>query len=135
MVFGVMVGLLGVGVSYGTQNNIFLPFLNTSNFQAPARLDAFNQLQVAQGGGVTLNVSASGVIKAAPGYVASISVISAPSNSVTVYDAASLAGASSVNKVAVLPASLTGVQKIEMPTASGIVVDPGTNGVVAVKFQ
>ncbi|HET8704741.1 MAG TPA: hypothetical protein VFM46_00455, partial [Pseudomonadales bacterium] len=96
----------------------------------------FNNLQTAQGGTTVLNVTASAVIKATAGYVARIAVVSAPSTSVTVYDAATLAAASTVNRVVVIAGTAGQVnQEVEFATSSGIVVDPGTNGVVTVKYQ
>lgn len=132
----VALSVVGMGTAVGVQSNLFYPFLNTSNFAAAGRLDAFGNILGAKGGTVQLNITSSSVVKASAGYVVMVSIVSAPSTAVSIYDAPTLASASSVNKLANLTsaAGLT-VQDIELNTVSGIVVDPGTNGVVAIKYQ
>lgn len=139
LTFSVMVLILGVAATpfaYSVQSNIFLPFLNPSNFQASARVNNQGALQTATANNIVENLSASAVVKASPGYVAQVSIVSAPSDAVTVYDASTLATATAAKKMAVLTSAAGHtVQTVNLPAGTGIVVDPGTSGVVAVSYQ
>ncbi|HET8687472.1 MAG TPA: hypothetical protein VFM18_12530 [Methanosarcina sp.] len=137
--FGIMTACLsvvGIGVASGVQANLFYPFLSPSNYQAPGHVDANGNILGAEGGQMVFNITASSVVKASSGFLARVYVVSAPSTAVTIYDAATLGAASTVNKAAVITSSAgETVQQVQIPVVNGIVVDPGASGVVAVKYQ
>lgn len=81
-----------------------------------------------------LNVTAPTVIKATPGTVYRISVITAPSAAGGVHDIDTTAGAAAGNLIAPIGTGASGIIDLTFPCATGIVVDPGTAGVVSVSY-
>jgi hypothetical protein len=101
--------------------------------------NAQTSVQTTSGGQLTaLNVTAATVIKGSPGRVFRITVNTVPTSSaVSVNDAATTGAAAASNLILNAPsASLTAGQVItlEFPCANGIVVNPGTSGVVSVSY-
>lgn len=83
-----------------------------------------------------LNVAAATAVKAAQGTVFRVSVIASPSAAGGVFDVATTGGAAAANQVAVIPAAAAvgTVITLDWPCSAGIVVNPGTGGVVAVSY-
>lgn len=102
-------------------------------------LDAVNTLMVSVGGRSTsLNVTAKTVIKTGAGRIAKISVITAPTAGVVAaYDAATTAAGVTATALYSVPfgsASTVVPVNLDMAFSSGLVVDPGTGGVVVVSY-
>jgi len=96
--------------------------------------DAQGALLTAEGASTALDVSASSVIQVGAGRVASVSVLTASGVAGTVYDSATLGAASSVNAIAVIPATV-GVTKINMPFTNGLVYAPGTAQTASISYN
>lgn len=107
---------------------------------APLQLDQSGNLLVGNGSMNKLNVTAATVIKAAPGRICKVSVITAATaGTFGIYDAATTGSAATTNAVypvstASWPAAGTFIA-LDFPCLTGIVVNPGTGGVVAVSFD
>lgn len=90
------------------------------------------------GNNSALNVTAKTVIKATPGTVFRIVVNTiATGGTLGVYDAATTSATAAANTIYAVGASWPGagtVITLEWPCSHGIVVDPGTSGVVSVSF-
>lgn len=80
-----------------------------------------------------LNLTATTVVKAAPGTVFRVIVNTAPSAAGGVYDANAASGNTAENLIASL--STAGVVDLTFPCKTGILVAPGTGGVVSVSYQ
>jgi hypothetical protein len=91
-------------------------------------------VSVGNGTRAFFNITANTLVKAAPGRVASISVIVAGSSAGSVHDAATIAGGTSANGIAVIPTTV-GVYSIDFPCANGIVLKPGTGQTLAISFN
>ena len=89
-----------------------------------------------RGGGVsnTYNVAASTVIKAAPGRVIRISVITAGSTTGTLNDCTTTGAAAAANQIASVP-NVVGVIYLDWPTTAGLVYVPGTGQVAAINWD
>lgn len=79
-------------------------------------------------------VTASTVIKAQPGLVATVDVLQTGSSLGGVYDAASTAAANTSNQIGVIP-NTVGQTKLTFPCLTGITVLLGTNQVVSVSYR
>ena len=113
--------------------------VNGANAVASGILDAVNTLMVSVGGrNVALNVTAKTVIKVGPGRAAKIMVITAPSAGVVAaYDATTVgAGVTATALYSVPFGSAAAASPVNLDAAfvNGLVVDPGTGGVVAVSY-
>ncbi|MEX3914887.1 hypothetical protein AB4Y43_01385 [Paraburkholderia sp. BR10872] len=112
---------------------------NPNNARAPLTTDASGNLLIGNGSLNKLNVTAATVIKAAPGRVCKITVNTVPTSSaVSVNDVTTTGGAAASNLVlSVASAQLTAGQiiNLDFPCTAGIVVNPGTSGVVSVSFD
>lgn len=86
------------------------------------------------GNSAHLNVTAPTVIKASPGTVFHVNVITAPSAAGGVYDIDTTGAAATANQIAVVPTAV-GTLDLTFPCFTGIVVDPGTAGVVSVSYS
>ena len=86
-------------------------------------------------GGVAsaLNISAASVIKATPGTIYRVNVITAGTAPGAVYDATSTTGNTIADEIAPIP-NTAGIYYLEWPCLNGIVVAPGTGQVVAVSY-
>lgn len=105
---------------------------------APLQLDQSGNLLVGNGSMNKLNVTAATVIKAGPGRICKITVNTVTSASLVVSDVATTGGVAAANLVlSVAAAQLTAGQVINLdfPCLTGIVVNPGTAGVVSVSFD
>lgn len=80
----------------------------------------------------TYNVAASAVIKAAPGRLVRVSVITAGAAG-TVNDCLTVAAAAVGNQIGVIPAAV-GIYYFDWPCLTGIVYVPGAAQVVAVSY-
>ena len=111
---------------------------NGANVVASGILDAVNNLMVSVGGRNTaLNVTAKTVIKTGPGRAAKIMVITAPSAGVVAaYDAATTAAGVTATALYSVPfgSAVAGPIDLDAAFVNGLVVDPGTGGVVAVSY-
>lgn len=100
-----------------------------------------NQPQVINGATITgrgvksvLNITAATVIKAVAGRICNVSVVVAGSAPGSINDAATTGAVAAANEVVVVP-NTVGVYAIDMPTANGIVVVPGTGQTLAVSYN
>ena len=80
-----------------------------------------------------LNITANTVVKAANGFVVTVSVIATSSTAGSIHDAATVAAAATANQLAVIPATV-GVYTLNFPTSSGIVIKPGSGQTIAVSY-
>lgn len=84
-----------------------------------------------------LNVTAPTVIKATPGTVFKVIVVAPPSANGGIYDWNSTTGLAATNKIDTISSSGAGAGQdyiLDWPCAVGIVVDPGTGGVMSVSY-
>ena len=79
------------------------------------------------------DITAATVVKAAPGYVATVIVQVAGSGTGTVNDCLTTGAAAIGNQVFVIPETV-GSYQINWPFATGLVVVPGTGQTVAVSY-
>ena len=93
-----------------------------------------NTLVTTQTGGVktALGVSASTVIKAAPGRIARVSVTTAGAAG-AIYDSLTVAGVGASNLIATIPATV-GVYAIDFSVTNGIVYVPGVSQVASFSY-
>jgi hypothetical protein len=91
---------------------------------------------VFSGGNNWLNVTAATVVKPTAGRAVRVSVITAGTTAGSVNDCATTAAAATANQFLSIPANQAAgtVYYIEWPCATGIVVTPGTGGVLAVSY-
>lgn len=87
------------------------------------------------GTATTLDVTAATIIKNSPGRLFTISVVVAGSAAGAVYDSASTSGNTAANQIGVIPNTAGPVSFNAMPTATGIVVAPGTGQTVTVSWS
>lgn len=88
------------------------------------------------GTATTLNITAVTIIKSSPGRVFTVSVLVAGSAAGAVYDSNSLTGNSAANQIGVIPNTAAApINFNAMPTATGIVVAPGTGQTLAVSWS
>jgi hypothetical protein len=106
----------------------------------PLQSDQSGNLLVGNGSMNKLNVTTATVIKATPGRICKVSVITAATaGTFGIYDAATTGAAATTNAIypvstSAWPAAGT-VIPLDFPCLAGIVVNPGTGGVVAVSFD
>lgn len=107
---------------------------------APLQMDGSGNLLIGNGSANKLNVTAATVIKATPGRICKVSVITAATaGTFGIYDASTTGAAAATNAVypvstSAWPAAGT-VISLDFPCLTGIVVNPGTGGVIAVSFD
>jgi hypothetical protein len=99
-------------------------------------VDATGNEFVASGKTGQYNITAITAVKASAGRVVKVVVNVASSSAVKVYDVATTGAAAAANLIYAGPAtSVVGtVIALDWPCATGIVVDPGTGGTVAVSY-
>jgi len=85
----------------------------------------------------SLNIAAATVVKTGRGRVGCASIIVLGSTAGSIADTTTTGAVATANKVLVIPASAaTGTTYcINFPVTSGIVVTPGTSGVIALSWQ
>lgn len=114
--------------------------INSSLKSAPLQLDQSGNLLTGSGSMNKLNVTAATIIKATPGRVCTVNVLTAATaGTFGIYDTTTTGSAAIANAVypqstASWPAAGT-VIKVDFPCLAGIVVNPGTGGVVSVSFD
>jgi hypothetical protein len=81
----------------------------------------------------SLNITTATVVKAAPGRVATVSVIVAGAVG-TLNDTTTTGAVAAANEIMVIPATI-GVYRLDWPVINGIVVVPGAAQVVSVSYQ
>jgi len=112
---------------------------NPSNVRAPLTTDASGNLLIGSGSMNKLNVTTITAVKASPGRVCRVTVVAAATaGNFAVYDVATTGAAATANAIIKYTASWPAVGTViplDFPCAAGIVVDPGTNGQVAVSFD
>jgi len=83
------------------------------------------------------HVTAPTLIKASKGVLHKITIITAPTGAGGMYDSATLGGISTSNQIDNIGTGLanTTVFNLDWPCANGIVIDPGTGGVVSVSYS
>lgn len=83
-----------------------------------------------------LNITTTTVIKAAPGTLYKVVVITAPSGAGGIYDSASTSGLGATNLINSIGTGLAAsyVFDLDWPCANGITINPGTGGVVSVSY-
>lgn len=121
------------------QSNMSYVAKGPTNANAPLTVDTSGNLFVGSGSVGKYNVTAATVIKATPGRLVRISVSTAPTaGTLSANDCATTGAAAVANQiVSIAFGSVTAGQQIYMdwPCATGIVVNPGTGGVVSVSFD
>jgi hypothetical protein len=106
----------------------------------PLQTDASGNLLTGNGSLNKLNVTTATVIKAAPGRVCTVNVLTAATaGTFGIYDTTTTGSAAIANAIypqftASWPAAGT-VIKVDFPCLAGIVVNPGTGGVVSLSFD
>jgi len=92
-----------------------------------------NVLITGNGTNIVKNITVATVIKAVPGRIARVSVLVAGSTVGSVNDCATTGTVAAANALYVTPMTV-GVFAVDMPTAVGIVVTPGTGQTLAVSY-
>jgi hypothetical protein len=82
----------------------------------------------------SMEISTSTYLKTNLGWVAKVSVIVAGSTTGMIYDASSVATATTGNRLYVI-SNAVGIQTVMMPVNSGIVIVPGTGMIVSVSYS
>ena len=82
-----------------------------------------------------LDISAVTQVSTGQGVIYGIEVITAPTAAGAVYDSASTSGNSASNQMAQIATSDIHVNLVGKPFFNGLVIDPGTDGVVAVYYD
>lgn len=103
-----------------------------------AALSNTNRVPVQCGGNSQqYNITAAAVVKATPGRVARVSIIAAGSTAGSVNDCSTTGAAAASNQVLAIPTTAAPgtVLLLDWNCATGIVVVPGTGGVIAVSFD
>lgn len=102
----------------------------------PLQMDANGNLLVGCGSATRLNVTTKTVIKTGSGRVSKISFVTATAAACGVYDAATTGAGVTATALWQAAAGAQGlVVPLDAPFTNGLVVDPGTSGVVAVFFD
>jgi hypothetical protein len=103
----------------------------------PLQSDQSGNLLVGNGSMNKLNVTTITAVKASPGRVCKVNVNAANSTAVKVYDCATTGAAAASNLIYAGPTTgvVGTVISLDFPCLVGIVVDPGTAGVVSVSFD
>lgn len=89
---------------------------------------------------VAFNITAATLIKTGPGLVAKVAVLVAGTTLGSVNDVATVGAVAVGNQLAAIPIGTTigpggAVIELEMPFFLGLVVTPGTNGVLSVSYS
>jgi hypothetical protein len=100
--------------------------------QGPIPVNAVNTIP--SGAKNKANISVATVVKAAPGSIIAVSVVTAGSTVGTINDCATTAAAASTNQVGVAPNAVGVTPFYSFPCTTGIVVVPGTGQVLAVGY-
>jgi hypothetical protein len=114
----------------------YVPAIKTvgsANVSAPLKVDAQNNILIGKGNTATYNLSASTVIKATPGRVCKVSVITAGSAPGTINNCITTGAAAASNEIFVVP-NTAGMYDIDWPCSTGITYILGTGQVVAISF-
>lgn len=109
------------------------PLTGGGSRYAPLQQDISGNTLTGLGISSSLNVTATTVIKAAPGRVAKVSVTVAGSAPGNLYDKVNATGLSAATLVYVIP-NTVGIYTIDWPCAAGIVVAPGAGQTVAISY-
>lgn len=83
------------------------------------------------------HIAAPALIKATAGVLHKVTIITAPTAAGGIYDSATLGGISTANQINAVGVGLAAstVINLDWPCANGIVIDPGTGGVVSVSYS
>jgi hypothetical protein len=114
--------------------------INPALKSAPLQTDASGNLLVGNGSLNKLNVTVATVVKATAGRICTVNVLTAATaGTFGIYDTNTTGSAAIANAVypqftAGWPAAGT-VIKVDFPCLTGIVVNPGTTGVVSLSFD
>ena len=114
-----------------------MDFLDPQNNPARARVDATGNQAVAHGSQAALNVNGgASQLDTGPGHIARVSVITAGTTAGAIYDSASTSGNTATNQIAVIPANQAAgsIITVDFPYTAGLVVAPGSGGVLAITF-
>lgn len=117
--------------------------VNTSNQQAPAKLDVNGDLRTNGIPSLTaLDLIANTVVKAGPGRVGTINIISAPGSAGGVYDCLTTAAAATSNQMAVIPALTTSqvstlgvIPAIQVNMMAQVGITVLTTGQIAISYE
>lgn len=82
-----------------------------------------------------LNITAATVVKAAPGTIFQVNVVTAGSAAGSVNDVATTGGVAAANEVATIPNAVGNYAVGPFPMETGIVIVPPTGGTVACSFS
>lgn len=116
-------------------DNVVYTAKNSSGDPAVPALDAAGNLPAftTQALSTSYNITAATVVKATPGKLAYISVVTAGSAAGSANDCATTGAAAAGNKVATIPAAV-GVIPVNWPCGTGITITPGSGQVIAVSY-
>ena len=83
------------------------------------------------------NISATTVVKASPGTLFTVVIVTAPISAGSINDAASIGAATNANRIDSVPVGTptNTILSLNWPCAAGIVVNPGTGGIVSVSYS
>lgn len=113
---------------------------NPSNARAPLTTDSSGNLLIGNGASNALNVNAATVVKNSAGRACKVVVITvATGGTFGIYDTNTTGSAATANAIyppitTAWPAAGT-IISLDFPCKTGLVVNPGTGGVVAVSFD
>lgn len=124
-----------------------MPGVNTFNFPgtivdgsgvtgAPARVHADGALYSAGAANSALNITATTVVKAAPGRVTRVVVVATAAAASTVNDCTTTGAVAAANTILNIPASTTvgTVYIVDWPCSQGITVAPGASVTLAISY-
>lgn len=106
--------------------------VEVANF--PASQAVTGTVEIAEGVTSALSITATTVVKAAPGRIARLSVTATGTVAGGVYDAATTLAADAANLIAVTPTEV-GVTMLNWPCAVGIVAAPGAGQTISVSYE
>ncbi|HQT24974.1 MAG TPA: hypothetical protein PLK99_00045 [Burkholderiales bacterium] len=81
-----------------------------------------------------LNITAKTLIKAGPATLFKLVIITAPTVAGGIYDSATTAGTSASNLINPISTGPSTLISLDWPCQNGIVIDPGTGGVMSVSY-
>lgn len=99
---------------------------------APLNMDATGNQLTASGLNSSLNITAATVVKAAPGRLVRVNVLTAGAAG-TASDCATTGAVAAANLIYNIPATV-GIYYLDWPCAVGIVITPGASQVLSVSF-
>lgn len=89
----------------------------------------------AGGSRTQLDISAATLIDAGQMHVYRVFIVASPTANGGIYDSATVAGAAQANEILPIPAGTVGILWLDCEVFNGLVINPGTGGVVSVSYD